>query len=142
MHDGGVEAGLHALVEEDRVEDLSGGRVEAERHVGQAEDGVDAGQLGLDPADALDGLDAVPPALLHAGGQGEGQGVEQEVLGAQPVALDGDVVDGRGRPHLPVGRAGLTLLVDAGADDGGAELLGQGEERVEPGARRRRPPRG
>ena len=81
VHDGGVEAGLHALVEEDRVEDLAGGRVEAERHVGQAEDGVDAGQLGLDPADALDGLDAVAAALLHAGRQGEGQGVEQEVLG-------------------------------------------------------------
>ena len=66
VDDGGVEAGLHALVEEDRVEDLAGRRVEAERHVGEPEDGVDAGQLGLDPPDALDGLDAVPPALLHA----------------------------------------------------------------------------
>ena len=39
-----------------------------------------------------------------------------------------------GRPHLPVGRAGLTLVVDAGAHDGRPELLGQGQERVEPGA--------
>ena len=31
-------------------------------------------------------------------------------------------------------RAGLALLVDAGADDTGPELAGEPEERVEPGA--------
>ena len=71
VDDGRVESGLDALVEEDRVEDLAGGRVEPERDVGQAEHGVDAGQLGLDPADALDGLDAVaagsPPCPVDRG---------------------------------------------------------------------------
>ncbi len=85
-------------------------------------------------ADALDGLDAVLPALLHAGGQGEREGVEDEVLGPQAVAPDGDVVNGPGRPQLPFGGARLSLGVDARADDRRAELLGQGEERVEPGA--------
>ena len=40
----------------------------------------------------------------------------------------------RGGAHLPLRRAGLALLVDAGADDGGPELAGEAQERVEPGA--------
>ena len=36
----------------------------------------DPGQLGLDPPDALDGLDAVAAALLHAGRERQGQRVE------------------------------------------------------------------
>ena len=43
-------------------------------------------------------------------------------------------MNGLGRADLPLGRPGLTLLVDARADDGGTELLGQREEGVEPGA--------
>ena len=135
VHDGRVEAGLHALVQEHRVEHLAGRRVEPERHVGQAQDRRHPRQLGLDRADALDRLDAVEPALLHAGRQRQRQRVEQEVLGRQPVALDGDVADVAGRPQLPLGRAGLALLVDAGAHDGGAELAGQPQERVQPGPR-------
>ncbi len=134
VDDGRVEPGLHALVQEHRVQDVAGGRREAERHVRQAEDGVDAGQLGLDAPDALDGLDAVPPALLHAGRQRQGQGVEEQVARLQAVAVDGQVVDGLGRPHLPVGRAGLALLVDARRHHGGAVLPGQSEEPVEAGA--------
>ena len=41
-----------------------------------------------------------------------------------------------GRLQLPLGRAGLALLVDAGAHDGGAVLAGQRQEAVEPGAGR------
>ena len=37
VHDGGVEAGLDALVQEHRVEDVAGGRLEAEGDVGDAE---------------------------------------------------------------------------------------------------------
>ena len=55
VHDGGVEAGLDALVQEHRVEHVAGRGLEAEGDVGDAERRVDAGQLGLDAADGLDG---------------------------------------------------------------------------------------
>ena len=131
VHDRRVETRLHALVQEHRVEHLAGRRVEPEGDVGQPEDGGHAGQLRLDPPDALDGLDPVLAALLHAGRQRQGQRVEEQVLGRQAVALDGDVADVAGRPQLPLRGAGLALLVDAGADDGGPELAGEPQERVE-----------
>src|SRR3712207_8840190 len=62
-----------------------------------AEDGGDAGQLGLDAADGLDGLQRVLAALLHAGGEGEGERVEDEVRRLHAAALDGEVVDGLDR---------------------------------------------
>ena len=135
MDNGRVQTRLDALVQEDRVEDLAGGRVEAEGHVGQTQHGRHAGQLGLNGPDALNGLDAVLPALLHARRQRQGERVEEEVLGRQPVTLDRDVADVAGGPQLPLRRAGLALLVNAGADHGGAELAGEAQERVEPGAR-------
>ena len=47
---------------------------------------------------------AVAAALLDAGGEGERQGVEDEVGGLEAVALDGEVVDLRGDPELPARR--------------------------------------
>ena len=92
------------------------------------------GSSRLDAPDALDRLDPVLAALLHARRQRQGQRVEEQVLGGQAVALHGDVADVAGGAHLPLRRAGLALLVDAGAHDGGAELAGQPEEGVEAGA--------
>jgi len=109
--------------------------VEAERDVGEPEDGRDARQLALDRTDALDGLDAVVAALLHAGRERQGEGVEEEVAGLEAVAVHGHVVDGARGPQLPLGRAGLALLVDAGAHDRRPVLAGEGQEGVEPGAR-------
>ena len=131
MHDRRVEAGLDGLVQKDRVERLAGRGIEPEGDVGQPEDGRDPRQLLLDPADRLEGLDPVAPALLHPGRQGQRQGIEDQVLCLEAIAGDGDVPDGPGGAHLPVGRACLTLLVDAGAHDGRAVLPGQSQERVE-----------
>ena len=52
-----VEPRLHAVVEEDRVEHRARARRDAERDVRDAQRGLDAGQLGLDPPDAVDRLD-------------------------------------------------------------------------------------
>ena len=131
VHNGRVESRLHALVQEHRVEHLAGGGVQAEGHVGEPEDGRDAGQLALDAPDALDRLDSVLAALLHACRQRQGQRVEEQVLGGEAVALHGDVADVAGGAHLPLRRSGLTLLVDARAHDGGPEFAGQPEEGVE-----------
>ena len=84
------------------------------------------GQLGLDPPDGFDRLDAVPAALLHAGRQRQSEGVEEEVLRLEAVAPDGEVVDRPGGAQLPVGGAGLALGVDAGADDSGAVVAWPG----------------
>ena len=125
MEDGGVEAGLLALVQEHRVEHVADGREGAEGDVGQAEHGADAGQLGLHQADALDGLDAVAVGLLLAGHEGQGEAVEEEVLGSEAVALDGEVADAAGDRQLALAGAGLALLVDGEADHAGAVLPGQ-----------------
>ena len=72
---------------------------------------------------------------VHARRQRQRQGVEEEVLRFKPVAPDGEVVDRPGGVELPRRGAGLALLVDAGANDRGAVLRGESQERVEPRAR-------
>ena len=84
----------------------------------------------------------VAPQVLVAGGERERQGVEDQVVGLEAVALDGDVVDAMGDPQLPLDVAGLAHLVDEQADHRGAVLLGQAEHPVEAGALVRRRPRG
>src|ERR687897_404740 len=97
----------------------SGGRGQAEGDVGDAQDGPDPGQLGLDPPDRLQGGHGVAPQVLLARPEREGEGVEDEVLGGQAVLGDGQVVDAVGDAQLPVDVAGLALLVDQQGDQGG-----------------------
>ena len=114
--DGRVEPGLAGLVQEHRVEHLAGGRGQAEGDVGDAQDGPDPGQLGLDPPDRLEGGHGVAPQVLLARPEREGESVEDEVLGGQAVLVDGQVVDAVGDAQLPVDVAGLALLVDQQGD--------------------------
>ncbi len=87
-----VEAGLHAVVEEDRVQHLAAGRRQAEGDVGDAEDGLAARQLLLDQADALDRLDAGADVVLVAGADREDQRVEEDVLRRDAVLLGQQLV--------------------------------------------------
>ncbi len=131
MHDRRVEPGLGALVQVDAVERLARRGVEPEGDVGDPQDRAHPGQRGLDRADRLDRLDAVAARLLHAGRERQRQAVDEEVGRGEPVALDGEVDHAACHAGLPLRGAGLALLVDAGHDDPGAELRGQGEEAVE-----------
>ncbi len=135
VDDRGVETCGDALVEEHGVQHLAGRGREAERDVRDPEHGVHPRELPFDRLDRLDRLDAVAPALRHARRQRQRQGVEEEVLRFKPVAPDGEVVDRPGGVELPRRGAGLALLVDAGANDRGAVLRGESQERVEPRAR-------
>ncbi len=118
MRDRRVQPGADALGEEDRVEHLAGRRIEAEGHVGQAERGLHVRPARLDLADRLDRLQGVAPGLLLAGGDREGQAVDQDVLDPHPPAA-GQVGDQPlGDAHLPVGGPCLPLLVDGQRDDG------------------------
>ena len=56
---------------------------------------------------------------------GRAKRVDEDVLGVEAVARDGEVGDGARGADLPLGRARLSLFVDAGRDDGGAELGGE-----------------
>ena len=122
VHDRRVQAGLLALVQEHRVEDLARSGIQAERDVRQAERGLHVGVRLLEQPDGLDGLDAVLARLLLAGADGEGQGVDQDRrLVDAPVA--GDVGDQPlGDLDLLLGGAGLALLVDGQRDHRGAVL--------------------
>src|SRR3970282_2795985 len=91
--DGSGETGLHRLVEEHRVEDAPGGRVEPKGHVGDTERGAHSGELGLDLADGVERGHAVTAQVVVTGGQREGESVEDEVFRAKPVPVDGEVVD-------------------------------------------------
>ena len=64
VHDGGVEAGLAALVQEHAVEHVADRGLEPEADVREAEDRRRARQLGLDAPDRLDRLHAVAAEVL------------------------------------------------------------------------------
>ncbi len=85
VHDGEVEPRLDRVVEEDRVHDLARRLGEAEGDVRDAEGREHARVLRLDAADPLERLDGAVPVLLAAGGEGEGERVEDEGVGADPV---------------------------------------------------------
>ena len=59
VHDGGVEARLHALVQEHGVEHHARSGIEAERHVRDAAGDQRVGQVLLDPRGGLDEVEAV-----------------------------------------------------------------------------------
>ena len=85
--------------------------------------------------DGVHGLDGVAAQVVVAGGEREGEGVEDEVAGSRGRSVS------RARSAMRLATrtfhsavAGLALLVDAEADDRGAVLLGQREHPVEAGA--------
>ena len=78
-HDRGVEARVHALVQEHRVQHLARGGVEPERDVGDAQRGLHVGAAALELADRLDGLQRVAAHLLLPGGDREGERVDDDV---------------------------------------------------------------
>ena len=135
MHDGGVEPRGHGLVQEHGVEHLPRGGVQAEGDVRQAERRLDVRVQGLQLPDRLDRLDAVPAGLLLAGGDGEGEGVDEDVA-HRHAPVPGQVADEAvGHAHLPLGRARLALLVDRQGHDPGTVLHDERHDAVDPGVR-------
>ena len=87
VQDGAGQAALAGVVEEHRVEHVARRRVQAEADVRQAEDDLDLGELGRDPLDPVEGLEAEAAVVLVAGADGEGQRVDQQVVAGQAVRL-------------------------------------------------------
>ncbi|CAB5035566.1 unannotated protein [freshwater metagenome] len=80
-----VEAGVNAMVEEDRVEYGAGAGGDAERDVRDSKRGLDAGDLSFDPADAFDRLDRRWAPLFVTSRQRESQRVEDQQLRVEAV---------------------------------------------------------
>src|SRR5262245_27374701 len=117
VHDRGVETVPDRFGEVHRVQDLPRVRVEAEADVRQAEDGADAGDVLLDELDAAQRLHAGVARRLVARPDREGQRVEDQVAGAQAVAVHDDVVDAPGDRELALRGLGHALLVDRQRDE-------------------------
>ena len=118
-------------MQEHRVERLASRSGQAERHVGNAQHGSHAGHGRLYKLYALYRLDAVAPALLHAGADRENEGIEEKVLRQEPITPHGQVINRLGSTQLPFRGAGLPVGVDAGAYDRGPVLTCERQEAVE-----------
>ena len=115
-----VQAGRDAVVQEDRVEDRAGARGDAEGDVRDAERRLDARDVLLDEADALDRLDRRRAPLLLAGGQRERQDVEDERLGIEAVLVAAQLLQALGDLELALRRLRHADLVDRQRDQAGA----------------------
>src|SRR3546814_17943781 len=67
VHDGGSEAALDRVVEEDRVQHVARGGVETEGDVGEAEQDLAVGQLARDGLDGIQSPQAAVAVILVAG---------------------------------------------------------------------------
>ena len=92
------------------------------------------GTRGLDPFDRLEGRHRVAAQVLLPGPEREGEAVEDQVLRLEPEVVDGDAGDPLAHLDLPVGGAGLSLLVDGEHHDRGAVALRQRQQHVGLGA--------
>ena len=122
VHDRRVEPRLDGLVQEHRVEHDPRGGVEAEGDVRDAERRLHLRVAALDLADRLDGRQPVAARLLLAGGDREGQAVDEDVVDPHAPAAGERLDQPDGDVDLVLDRAGLALLVDRQRDDGRAVL--------------------
>ena len=124
VDDAHVHAGGDGVVEEGRVHGFADLVVaaEAEGDVGDAAGNLGVRKVGLDPARGVDEVDGVVVVLLHAGGDGEDVGIEDDVFGREADFVDEHPVGAFADANLLFEGGGLALLVEGHDDDGGAVL--------------------
>ena len=98
VDDRAAHAGAAGVVEEHRVQHGSGGRVQPEADIGQPQDDLDIREFGANRRDALQRPLRELAVVLVAGGDGEGQRVDQQVRLCQAVPVAGEI-------HQPAGDA-------------------------------------
>jgi hypothetical protein len=99
-----------------------------------AERGLDAGDLGLDPADSLDRLDRRWLPFVIPGGKREGQAVEDQRLTVEPVLVAAQLDEPLGDLDLALRGLGHSHLVDGQGDEGGTVGVSDGNDAIELGA--------
>ena len=133
MENGGIQAVLDGMVEEHGVDDRPDRRQQAVGDVAHAKQGLGAGHLFLQHGQGGQGFVAGDGQPRVARAQGEGQGIEEEVIRGDPPGT-GQIVEPLQHGNLALPVAGHPFLVDGQTDHGGAEVPGQGEYLFGPGA--------
>src|SRR5258708_22250199 len=82
VDDGEAQAGFGAVIEEDGIYDFACAWRQAERDVGNAEDGARVGEGALDVADSFPGFDGAGDVIFVARGAGKDEGIEDDVFGS------------------------------------------------------------
>ena len=125
MHDRARHPRLHGVVEEDAVQHMPRGGVQAEGNVGQAEDDLDVREPVPNHPDAFQRPQAELAVVLIARRDGEGQRVDHQVGLRQAVLVAGEFDQPRRDPQLVLRRLGHPHFVDGQRDHRRAELLGE-----------------
>jgi hypothetical protein len=114
VDDAHVHAGGDGVIEKRGVHGLAHLVVaaEAERDVRDAAAHLGVRQVGLDPARGVDEVDGVVVVLLHAGGDGEDVGIEDDVFGRKTDFVDEDAVGALADADLVFVGRGLALFVE------------------------------
>ena len=118
-------------MEENGVQRHPGCRREAKAHVGNAQHHMHLRHVLADPGNGLQGGGRIATVLLHAGGDGQRQGVEEQLLWGETV-LQGILVGAPGNGQLLLGGAGHALLVYGAHHNTRAIPLGQLQYFVKP----------
>ena len=132
IDDGEVQAGLHCVEKEDRIEDLPRIRIDPERQVAHPEDGQHAGQAGLDQADCFHCLDGCVGKVGLASSDWKGERIKDEGFRGHAVLAAHNRMDFLGRLELPLGIGGLASLINAHCDGNRAVFLHQRHPLVDP----------
>ena len=124
IDDAHVHARRDGVIEKRRVHRLADLVVaaEAERDVRDAAAHLRVRQVRLDPARGVDEVDRVVVVLLHAGGDGEDVGIEDDVFGREADLVDQDPVGALADADLVLVGRGLALLVEGHHHHGRAVL--------------------
>ena len=136
VDDGHVQAGLDAVVKEDRIEHLASGRWQAEGDVGNAQNRLRVWQGLLDQTHPFDGLRRRTNVVHVARAGGENQRVEYQVFFRDAVLFCQQFVRTLGNFQLAFSGDGLRLVivvVDAAHHQRGAVCPGQRGHSLEAG---------
>ena len=128
VDDAHIHAGLNRMEQKGGVHGFADLVVaaKAEGDVGDAAGDLGVGKIGFNPAGGFDKVDSVVIMLVHAGGDGEDVGVEDDVFRRKADLVDEDAVGALADADLLREGGGLAILVKRHDDDGSTVLEDRG----------------
>ena len=90
------------------------------------------GQNLLQLLDRIEGLDRQAAIIFGTGADGEGQGIEDQIAGADPVSINRDVVQSLRDLDFSVACLGHTLFVNRQGNECRTVAFGQSADSVHP----------
>ena len=100
VHDGHIEAVVHRLVHEDRIQNPPRISIQPKRNIADAQNRLNVGQFFLDPLDCLQRLDSGAAVLILAGRNRQSQRIENQIRPVQPILLRSQIEDAMRDRHL------------------------------------------